>query len=330
MTPAPNHQKTCEEIIDCVGSVYVGHDTLMRKVLAAALADGHVLFEDAPGLGKTLLVKAFSQALGCDVNRVQFTPDLMPSDILGMKIWDSSKSAFRMEKGPIFTNILLGDEINRAPPKAQSALLEAMEERQVTIEGKTFPLDPPFFVLSTQNPLESEGTYPLPDAQMDRFLMRLRTGYAESLKEEVEILKRRIQWQENDPTGRMKSAITKAKFLAIQQHVETKVRADDKVLNYMGTIVRALREHPKLEIGPSPRGALALLRITRAWATIHGRDFVTPDDVREVAIDCLAHRCIVDVEHALDGFSAETAVDEVLTQVPVPGVKAPPTTEATE
>ncbi len=316
MTTDP-HQ-TCEQIMQAVASVYVGRPELIRKVLAAALANGHVLFEDAPGLGKTLLVKAIGQALGCDVQRAQFTPDLMPGDIIGSRVWDAKTGRFRLEKGPVFTNVLLADEINRAPPKAQSALLEAMEERQVTIDGKALHLEEPFFVLATQNPLESEGTYPLPDAQMDRFLMRLRTGYAKDVREEALILKRRIGWQRDDPTDGVPAVTNAATFRRLQQMVEKQVFVHDDVLVYISTIIRALRDHPRLELGPSPRGGLALLRVSRALALTEGRQFVTPDDLRSVMVDCLAHRCMVRIDDALEGFTAEQAVAEVLSKTPVP------------
>jgi MoxR-like ATPase len=192
--------KACEKIVDDVGKVYVGDKLLLRKLLAAALANGHVLFEDYPGLGKTLLVKAFAKVIGCDYKRIQFTPDLLPADIIGTRIWRQRDGSFELMKGPVFTNILLADEINRAPPKTQAALLESMEERQVSIEGETHILDPPFVVLATQNPIELEGTYPLPEAQMDRFMLRLSTGYARSLEEENMILERRIDWRRDDPT----------------------------------------------------------------------------------------------------------------------------------
>ncbi len=317
-TVTENPRQTCEKILSAVGEVYVGPTSLTRKVLAAALANGHVLFEDAPGLGKTLLVKAFGRALGCHVQRVQFTPDLMPGDIVGSRVWEAQDGRFRLEKGPVFTNVLLADEINRAPPKAQSALLEAMEERQVTIEGSTMLLEAPFFVLATQNPLESEGTYPLPDAQMDRFLMRLQTGYARDAQEETLILKRRLGWKKDDPTVDIPAVTDAAEFRKLQHMAETQVFVHDEVLLYISHVIRALRKHPRLELGPSPRGGLALLRVSRALALTEGRNFVTPDDLRAVMVDCLAHRCIVRIDDALEGFRAEDAVAEVLARVPVP------------
>lgn len=307
-----------DAVIQRVGSVFVGDPVLLRKVLAAALANGHVLFEDYPGLGKTLLVKILSKVLGCEASRIQFTPDILPADITGTRIWDTNKNAFVLEKGPIFTHVVLADEINRAPPKTQSALLEAMEERQVTIEGETLPIAPPFFVLATQNPIEQEGTYPLPEAQMDRFLMRLSTGYPPTVAAEREILQRRIRWRKEDPTEDIEPILDAKRFSALQNIVETKVFVHDDVLDYITQLVRELRTHPKLDMGPSPRGSLALLRVARALAVLHGRDFVVPDDVRMIANDCLAHRCIVQVEESLDGYEADQAVAEVLARIRPP------------
>ncbi|MBW3584139.1 MAG: MoxR family ATPase [Euryarchaeota archaeon] len=317
-TQVQNPRVVFDGVLERIGGSFVGDPTLLRKVLAAALANGHVLFEDYPGLGKTLLVKVVSRVLGADARRVQFTPDILPADITGTKVWDTDEGRFRLEKGPVFTNVLLADEINRAPPKTQSALLEAMEERQVTIEGDTHILPPPFFVLATQNPIEQEGTYPLPEAQMDRFLMKLSTGYPPNLAAEREILKRRIAWQKEDPTADIQPAMDIESFRKYQMLCETRIFVHDDVLDYISTLVRELRSHPRLEIGPSPRGALALLRASRALALLHGRDFVTPDDVRMIAIDCLAHRSIVEMEQALEGFRSEDAVADVLNKVRPP------------
>ncbi|MBS7607537.1 AAA family ATPase, partial [Candidatus Bathyarchaeota archaeon] len=218
----------CGQILNAVDSIFVGNPLLLRKVLCAALANGHILFEDYPGLGKTLLAKVFAKVLGCKWARIQFTPDLMPADIVGTRVWKANISEFVLEKGPIFTNILLADEINRAPPKTQSALLEAMEERQVTIEGVTHRLESPFFVMATQNPIELEGTYPLPEAQLDRFLVRLSTGYVESLNLECEILRRRIKWQRDDPTELIEPVISPETFREMQNFVEKDVYIDQQ------------------------------------------------------------------------------------------------------
>ncbi len=311
-------KKTGEKIIQETSKVYVGDEFLLMKVISTTLAGGHVLFEDYPGLGKTLLAKVIAILTGCKYSRVQFTPDVLPSDILGIKVWRQNDGSFELMKGPIFTNILLADEINRSPPKTQSALLEAMEERQTTIEGETFALDPPFVVLATQNPIEYEGTYPLPEAQMDRFLIRLSMGYARDLKEEAEILKRRIEWRSDNPTRDLKPAISKETFLELMNIVENQIYVDKTILEYISQIVRDTREHQKVEVGSSPRGGLSLLKVSRAIALLRGRDFVTPDDVKNFAVDALSHRIILKVENVLEGDAPAEVIHDVLKQVPVP------------
>ncbi len=317
MTTAPeNLNQVCDEVVDAVGQIFVGNRLLIRKVLAAALANGHILFEDYPGLGKTLLAKTFAQVIGGSYTRVQFTPDLLPADILGTRVWRQRDSSFELVRGPIFTNILLADEINRAPPKSQSALLEGMEERQVTIEGETLRLTAPFVVLATQNPIEQEGTYPLPEAQLDRFMLRLSTGYAESLEAETEVLSRRIAWQRDDPT---RALVPVAKeFALLQRAVEERVYVDPSILEYISRIIRATREHANVEIGSSPRGGLALLKASRALAFIHGRDFVVPDDIKLIAVDALAHRLILRTEVLLEGGREAGVVEDVLGDIPAP------------
>ncbi len=311
-------QVSCEEIIDRVAETFVGNRLLLRKLLAAALANGHILFEDYPGLGKTLLAKIFARSIGGDTKRVQFTPDLLPSDILGMNVWRQNDGTFQLMRGPVFTNVLLADEINRAPPRTQSALLEAMEERQVTIDGTTMALGSPFVVIATQNPIEQEGTYPLPEAQLDRFLLKLSTGYPANRELENDILVRRIQWQKDDPTTDMAAAVEVGRFVELQQFVETGVYTDQVIVDYITQMVRLSREHPRVAVGVSPRGGLALLRTARAIALIHGRDFVVPDDVKMVVPDVLAHRVILNIEDTLEGARGEDVVDEVLAEVPVP------------
>ncbi len=315
----------CEGIIDRVGELFVGNRLLLRKLLAAALANGHVLFEDYPGLGKTLLAKVFSRAIGTDTKRVQFTPDLLPSDILGVNVWRQNEGEFRLVRGPVFTNVLLADEINRAPPKTQAALLEAMEERQVTIDGETLSLGTPFVVIATQNPIEQEGTYPLPEAQLDRFLFKLGTGYPANQEMENDILLRRIQWQKDDPTDDMEPAVDIAGFLELQALVETEVYVDQVIVDYITQVVRLTRVHPRVAVGVSPRGGLALLRVSRSIALIHGRDFVVPDDVKMVVPDVLAHRIILNIEDTLEGVRAESIIDEILEQVPAPTELGPRT-----
>ena len=301
------------------GQVFVGDGIVIQKMLCAALAGGHVLFEDNPGLGKTLLAKIFAKISGCAWGRVQFTPDMMPGDILGARIWKDAKSGFILEKGPVFTNILLADEINRAPPKTQSALLEAMEEKQVTIEGTTYRLEKPFFVIATQNPIELEGTFPLPEAQLDRFLLKMTTGYVRTLELESEILRRRIDWKTDDPIDQIDSAITQDQFVAMQELVESAVYVDSQVLDYVSSIVRATREHPAVEVGSSPRGGLALLKLSRAYAAICGRDFITPDDVKMFVEDALGHRVILNIEYEIEGtVTPGSVVNEVVSGIEPP------------
>ena len=304
------------DILDVVSSFFVGNRMMLRKLLAASLANGHVLFEDYPGLGKTLLAKTFARVTGCVWKRIQFTPYLMPADIIGTRVWRMRESKFVLERGPVFTNILLADEINRSPPKTQSALLEAMEERQVTIEGETHRLDPPFFVIATQNPIELEGTYPLPEAQMDRFLLKLSMGYVGTLEEESLILKRRISWMRDDPTTLMEAVTDQKTFVEMQQFIEEGVYVDDQIIDYISEIVRLTRSHPVVEVGASPRGGLALMKVARAHAAISGRDFVTPDDVKMFVVDALGHRMIMKMEYAIEGtFSPDAIIGDILGKV---------------
>jgi MoxR-like ATPase len=294
-------KETCDKILDTVAQYFVGERDMLRKVLAAALANGHILFEDYPGLGKTLLARTFATTTGCDWKRVQFTPDLMPSDITGTKVWRFNTGEFDLMKGPVFTNILLTDEINRSPPKVQAALLECMEERQVTIEGETHRLSPPFFVLATQNPLEFEGTYPLPEAQMDRFMLRISTGYAKNPEDELLILKRRSQWQVDDPTGFIDPVTSNRGFVELQNLAEKEIYVDEQVMKYIVDIIRATRESPLLTIGSSPRGGLSLMKVSKAHALTLGRDYVTPDDVKQYAVDALSHRIILKTKYSIEG-----------------------------
>jgi MoxR-like ATPase len=307
-----------QQLTKSVGRSIVGKEVVIEKLVAGALAGGHVLMEDFPGLGKTLLVKTFSRNVAADFKRVQFTPDILPSDILGTKIWNNDTRQFTLQKGPVFTNVLLADEINRAPPKTQSALLEAMEERQVTIDGETHKLPKPFFVLATQNPVEQEGTYPLPEAQMDRFLLRLSMGYPSTDEEEAAILERRAGWAKDDPTGDISSVMDLPRFNSLLQRVETGVHVSSEVMLYISRIVRAVRLHPQVRVGPSPRGTLALYKVGKAMAFMRGRDFVVPDDVKVFTNDALAHRTLLKIEDMLSGAVADKVVREAVASVPVP------------
>ena len=304
----------CQQIVDQVKKVIVGKEAVLEKVMLAILANSHILFEDYPGLAKTLLARSFAMSMGCDFSRIQFTPDLLPSDITGTYVYNLKSGEFDLRRGPVFTNILLADEINRAPPKTQAALLEAMQERQTTLDGKTHLLTDPFIVIATQNPIEYEGVYPLPEAQLDRFLVRLQLGYP-NRAEEVEILKRRMQRAREDV--QLEPASDAATILNLQKTVEG-IHVDDDVLRYVTDIVQATRVQRQVEVGASPRGSLAIFKLARARAVFHGRDFVIPDDVKEVAAPALAHRLIMKAESWVKGVDPRLVVDEILKAVPVP------------
>jgi MoxR-like ATPase len=310
--------KNCKGITTEVAKAIVEKDSVIEQLMLAFLAGGHVLFEDFPGLAKTLMANTFSRAIGCDFKRVQFTPDLLPADITGTFILNRSTSQFELRKGPIFTNVLLADEINRAPPKTQSALLEAMQEFQVTLEGETHKLPRPFMVVATQNPIEYEGTYPLPEAQIDRFLMRLSIGYP-SLKGEGEILRRRRARKTEDVA--IAAVSSPAIILEMQRSIEG-VHVDDDIEHYIVSIVQETRKHGQVEVGASPRGSLALMKLSQAKAAMAGRDFVLPDDVKDVAVPALAHRLILKPDPWIKGVKPRVIVEKVLTTVPVPKARA--------
>lgn len=301
-------------VLDEVSRVIVGKREVLEQVLVAILADGHLLFEDYPGLAKTLTARCFASSLGCEFKRVQFTADLLPADITGGYIFNRATSAFELKRGPVFCNILLADEINRAPPRTQSALLEAMQERQVTIENNTFTLDSPFIVFATQNPIEYEGTYPLPEAQLDRFIMRVGIGYP-SESEEVEILERRTKRQTEDVT--LQQVVTKAEVLGMRKAVEA-VHVDPELEKYIVTIVSKTRDYSAVEVGASPRGSLALLKLSKAHAWLHDRNFVVPDDVKAIAVPALSHRIILTADHWIRGTRPESVVQSILASVEVP------------
>lgn len=307
--------KKCQAVVDEVGRFIVGKQGAVEQVMISLVARGHILFEDFPGLAKTMLTKLFAQAIGAEFRRVQFTPDLLPADITGAYIFDLKNQEFVLRRGPIFAQLVLADEINRAPPKTQSALLEAMAEYQVTIEGQTFPLEPPFWVVGTQNPIELEGTFGLPEAQMDRFMVRLRMGYPTE-EEETHILLNRIDRQ-TDEMVISQPVITPTEMVAIQRLLEDVTIVPD-LLQYITRIVHATRSHPKLEIGVSPRGSLALLNLSRASALYHGRDYVTPEDIKAFAIPALAHRVILKTGEWLGGMAAEGIIEDVLAKVVAP------------
>jgi MoxR-like ATPase len=309
-------QATCNALMDEVGLSIVGKREVMERVMLAMLVNGHVLFEDYPGLAKTMMANCFARASGCEFKRIQFTPDLMPADITGTYILDRSTGQFKLHQGPVFTNILLADEINRAPPKTQAALLEAMQERQVSLEGETMPLPRPFLVLATQNPIEYEGTYPLPEAQIDRFLIRTSVGYP-TPEEEREILRRRRARGKEDVDVR--KVCTPEKVLEMQGYVEG-MHVEGVIEEYIVNIIAATRRHTQVEVGASPRGSLALMRLSSARAALKGRDFVLPDDVKEVAVPALAHRLILAADPWIRGVKPQTVVEGILKDVSVPKV----------
>jgi len=302
------------QVLDEVERAVVGKRNPLELVLVGFLADGHVLLEDYPGLAKTLAARSFAQVLSMRFTRIQFTPDLMPSDITGSSIWNQQESDFEFRPGPIFTNLLLADEINRAPPKTQAALLEAMQERQATIEGTTHTLEPPFLVIATQNPIEYEGTYPLPEAQLDRFLLRTAFGYP-AREDEVEVLGRRIERQADEIE--LRPVVDRETLLEMQRAVE-QVHVAESVRRYCVDIVAATRESQSSAVGASPRGSLALLKLARGQAALAGRDFVLPDDVKAVAVPALAHRLVLRPELWVQRVSAEDVVRDVLAGVPTP------------
>jgi MoxR-like ATPase len=306
-------------VLDEVERAVVGKRDRLELVLAGLLADGHVLLEDVPGLAKTLTARSFAEVTGLRFARVQFTPDLLPSDVTGSSIWNQRDAEFAFRAGPIFTNILLADEINRAPPKTQAALLEAMQERQVSTDGETRVLEPPFLVLATQNPIEYEGTYPLPEAQLDRFLLRTGFGYP-SADAEWEMLERRLERGVDEVV--LESVVDRETLLAMQHAVEG-VHVDESVGRYVVDLVAATRESPSVSVGSSPRGSLALVKLSRCRAALDGRDFVTPDDVKSVAVPALAHRLVLRPELWVQRRSGEDVVREILDQVRTPAAETP-------
>jgi MoxR-like ATPase len=296
-----------------VARVIIGKDETVNLALVALFCEGHLLFEDVPGIGKTTLAKALARSLGCSFGRIQFTPDLLPSDVTGLSIYNQKTQEFEFRPGPLLAQIVLADEINRATPRTQSALLEAMQERQITVDGRTMPLPRPFFVLATQNPIELEGTFPLPEAQVDRFFMRLKLGYP-SLEDEGAILKR---YERSEPLQELESVVVADTLLELQRAVRT-VRVEDSVREYAVQIARATRAHPAVELGSSPRGTLFLYHAAQAYAAISGRDYVLPDDIKYLTPHVLTHRLIIGAQTRLRGRTAEEIVQEIVDSVPAP------------
>ncbi|MGW5670357.1 AAA family ATPase [Micromonospora sp. NPDC003776] len=319
MAPAEVGQ-LARKVLDAVGTVVVGKRDALELVLAGILAGGHVLLEDLPGLGKTLTARSFAQALGLDFRRLQFTPDLLPADVTGSFLYDQRSGDFSFRAGPVFTNLLLADEINRTPPKTQSALLEAMQEKQVSVEGVTYRLDEPFHVLATANPIEYEGTYPLPEAQLDRFLLRVSFGYPDH-DEEWDVLRRRIARRREE--AEITPVVDAGTLRAMQAALEDVV-VEDSIGRYIVALTAATREHPSALVGASPRGSLALLLLSRVRAVLANRDYVVPEDVKAVAVPALAHRITLRPEMWLRRVDPSFVVGEVLESTPAPASGALP------
>lgn len=315
------HDSARQALLDVrheVAKAVVGQDATVTGLLIALLSQGHVLLEGVPGVAKTLLVRALSAALSLDTKRVQFTPDLMPGDITGSLVYDSHTSEFTFREGPVFTNILLADEINRTPPKTQASLLEAMEERQVSVDGESRPLPGPFLVAATQNPVEYEGTYPLPEAQLDRFLLKL-TMPLPGRQDEMEVIRRHAAgFDPRDLNAAGVRAVAGAEDLARARQAVASVAVDPEVIAYIVDLVRSTRSAPSFLLGVSPRGATALLNTSRSWAWLSGRSFVTPDDVKALALPCLRHRVALQPEAQMDGVRVDDVLGSILASVPVP------------
>jgi MoxR-like ATPase len=302
-----------DQLLQAIGSAFLGKPEVVQLTVTALLANGHLLLEDVPGVGKTLLARSLAHTLGCRFRRIQFTPDLLPSDLLGVTIYREQTGEFVFQPGPLFTEILLADEINRATPRTQSALLEAMNECQVTIDGTTYPLGPPFLVIATQNPYEFEGTFPLPESQLDRFLLRVRIGYPDRAAERC-ILE---QHRRGEPGADLLAVLNATQISQLQTLVRA-IRVDPALADYILDIVAATRQHPQIILGASTRAALALYRAAQAWALLQHRDYVVPDDIQRLAVPVLAHRLIVRTGLEPTSNGAEAIVQQILQRLPVP------------
>ena len=319
-TPSPSEamtpvQNIAERVVTNVERVIVGKHREVQLTLVALLCRGHVLIEDVPGVGKTVLAKTIARSIGCSFKRIQFTPDLLPGDVTGVSIFNQGTRIFEFRPGPVVAQIVLADEINRATPKTQSALLEAMEERQITVDGETHDLPMPFVVLATQNPIEYEGTFPLPEAQLDRFLLRLSLGYPSHM-EEIAVLQNQMS---GHPLSRIEQVVDVSELVTAQQYIIENVRVDPLILEYIVSMSEATRRHDEIYLGASPRGTLGLLASARAWAALAGRDYVLPDDVKALAEPVLAHRLIVSPAARMRNIDGRGIVRELLQRVPVPG-----------
>ena len=304
-------------ILDEISKVIVGKQLILKRVLASLLANGHILFHDVPGLAKTMMARSFSMVLGLSYNRISFTPDLLPADITGVSIFNIKNNEFEFKKGPIHCSLLLADEINRASPKTQSALLEAMQEKTLTIDGHTYQLGPPFIVMATENPLEFEGTFPLPEAQLDRFLMKTTVGYP-SYDDEIIILQNRIARKKED--FYLKQILSANELANLQNEVEN-VTISQPIIEYIVKLVSETRNNPKISVGSSPRGSLGLLSASKSWAYINGRNFVNPQDVQDVFIPVMAHRIILRSGDLITGITSESVLDEILEKITAPRIE---------
>jgi len=309
-------QSVAEKVIRNVEKVIIGKQEVIELTLVGLLCRGHILIEDVPGVGKTMLAKSIAKSIGCTFRRIQFTPDMLPSDVTGVSVFNQKTREFEFRPGPVMAQIVLTDEINRATPKTQSALLEAMQERQVTVDGVTYPIPEPFLVLATQNPIEYEGTFPLPEAQLDRFMLRISLGYP-SPEDEIAILDSQ---QHIHPVETLEQVIDIQELLAAQERVK-EVYVDPLIKEYIVNLVNATRRHPDIYLGASPRGSLALYKTSRALAAIQGRDYVIPDDVKALAVAALAHRLIVSPSARIKEVDPKAVVEEILNSLPVPGAR---------
>jgi MoxR-like ATPase len=312
-------QAIAKRFIDNVEGVIIGKRRVIEQVVVGLLSQGHILIEDVPGVGKTMMARALAKSLGCSFRRIQFTPDMLPSDVTGVSIYNQKTLEFEFRPGPIMAQIVLTDEINRATPKTQAALLEAMQELQVTVDGVTYQLPQPFMVMATQNPIEYEGTFPLPEAQLDRFLMRIRLGYPDP-QDEIAILDSQ---QFVHPLEGLEQVVTVAELKKVQERLKH-VYVDPLIKRYIVDIVTQTRRHPDIYLGASPRGALALFRVGQAWSAMEGRDYVIPDDVKALAAPTLAHRLIVSPSARLKDVTGEAVMGEILATLPVPGARVRP------
>jgi MoxR-like ATPase len=313
----PEASEECGSVLDTISDAVIAERSFLETVMIGLMAEGHVLLEDVPGTGKTLTARSFATALGLSFNRVQFTPDLLPTDVLGTNVYNEGERAFEFQPGPIFANVVLADEINRAPPKTQAALLEAMEEGQATVDGETHELPDPFFVIATQNPVESEGTFPLPEAQVDRFIVKSAIGYPD-FEGEVELLNRRLARRAQAPS--VETVLDTDRVRALRE-VPEEVRVDPDLVDYVASVSRATRDDRRVDVGVSPRGTQRLLEAVRARAALRNREYVIPEDVKAIAVPALAHRLVLTPDAAIENVEKADVVNAVLDQIAVPTVE---------